>query len=377
MNTMMKSRPLFSLLALTLAVMMLTPAARAERIKDLADIEGVRDNALIGYGLVVGLNGTGDNSTNARFSVFSILSMLERLGVSLRDNKDLSLASTKPKNIAAVMVTATLPPFARPGQKLDVTVSSLGDAKSLRGGTLLVTPLLGGDGKIYAMAQGSISIGGFTAGGKASKVTKGHPTSGRIPNGANIERAAPEGLNNAQDHVTLNLRNPDFVTAKRMVDAINAHFGGPMARALNAGSIRVENPTSDAVSLIAELENIELTTDHPATVVVDERTGTIVMGSEVRIDTVAVAHGNISVSVTEAPQVSQPNAFAGGNTTTVDRTDVNVKEAKAKLVVLPRQVSLSKLVNALNAVGATPSDLIAVLQAIKAAGALHAELKVL
>jgi len=362
---------------LLLALLILPSAVSAERIKDMADIEGVRDNALIGYGLVVGLNGTGDNSTNARFSVFSILSMLERLGVSLRGNKDLSLSSTKPKNIAAVMVTATLPPFARPGQKLDVNVSSLGDAKSLRGGMLLVTPLLGGDGQIYAMAQGSISIGGFTAAGKGASLIKNHPTAGRVPNGANIEKAAPDALRNNQDHIVLNLRQADFTTAKRMADAINKHFGNGMAHALNAGSVAVENPASDAVSLIAELENIKLSTDHPAVVVMDERTGTIVMGSEVRIDTVAVAHGNISVNVTENPQVSQPNAFAGGTTTTVNRTDLQVKEDKAKLVVLPKKVSLSDLVSALNAVGATPSDLIAVLQAIKSAGALHAELRVL
>ncbi|MDQ6957868.1 MAG: flagellar basal body P-ring protein FlgI [Mariprofundaceae bacterium] len=362
---------------LFLMLFMLPAAGTAERIKDIADIEGVRDNALIGYGLVVGLNGTGDNSTNARFSVFSILSMLEKLGVSLRGNKDLSLASTKPKNIAAVMVTGTLHPFARPGQKLDVTVSSLGDAKSLRGGTLLVTPLLGGDGQIYAIAQGSISIGGFTASGKGASLVKNHPTAGRIPNGANIEKSAPDALRNDQDEITLNLRQADFTTAKRMANAINSHFGDGMAHALNAGSVTVENPASDAVSLIAELEGITLTTDHPAVVVMDERTGTIVMGSEVRIDTVAVAHGNISVSVTETPQVSQPNAFAGGTTTTVNRTDLQVKEDKAKLVVLPKKVSLSDLVAALNSVGATPSDLIAVLQAIKAAGALHAELRVL
>jgi len=365
------------ILTLFLLLFMLPATGTAERIKDIADVEGVRDNALIGYGLVVGLNGTGDNSTNARFSVFGILSMLEKLGVSLRGNKDLSLASTKPKNIAAVMVTATLHPFARPGQKLDVNVSSLGDAKSLRGGTLLVTPLLGGDGQIYAMAQGSISIGGFTASGKGASLVKNHPTAGRIPNGANIEKSAPDALRNDQNKVILNLRQADFTTAKRMADAINAHFGNGMAQALSAGSIAVENPTSNAVSLIAELEGIELTTDHPAVVVMDERTGTIVMGSEVRIDTVAVAHGNISVSVTETPQVSQPNAFAGGTTTIVERTDLQVEEQKAQLVVLPKQVSLASLVTALNAVGATPNDLIAVLQAIKAAGALHAELRIL
>lgn len=369
---------IIAILLLAQASLLAMPAtASAERIKDVADVEGVRSNALVGYGLVVGLNGTGDNSTNARFSVFSILSMLERLGVSLRGNKDLNIASTKPKNIAAVMVTAELPPFSRPGQTLDVQISSLGDATSLRGGTLLVTPLLGGDGKVYAVAQGSISIGGFTASGKGSNLVKNHPTAGRIPNGAHIEKSAPNGLKNEQERIRLTLRQADFTTAKRMADAINMALGKGMAHALDAGTVEVWNPTANAVDLISQLEPIELTTDHPAVVVMDERTGTIVMGSEVRIDTVAVAHGNISVTVTETPQVSQPNAFAGGQTTTVERTDLQVEEQKAKLVVLPKQVSLASLVTALNAVGATPSDLIAVLQAIKAAGALHAELRII
>ncbi len=361
--------------ALLLALLLMPGMVQAERIKDVADVEGIRSNALVGYGIVVGLNGTGDNSTNAPFSVYSILSILERMGISLRDK--VNFASVKPKNIAAVMVTASLPPFARPGQKLDVNVSSVGDAKSLRGGNLLVTPLLGGDGKVYAIAEGSISIGGFTAGGKGTNVVKGHPTAGRIPNGANIEKAAPDTLQNDQKSIVLNLRNADFTTARRMADAINRTLGDRAAHALNAGSIEVLNPKSDAVSLIAQLEAIDVITDHPAVVVIDEKTGTIVMGSEVRIDTVAVAHGNISVSVTESPQVSQPKPFAGGNTTTVERTDVQVDEEEAKLVVLPKKVSLSDLVQALNTVGATPNDLIAVLQAIKAAGALHAELRVL
>lgn len=362
----------FTLLALLLLLIMPITAS-AERIKDIANVEGVRGNALVGYGLVVGLNGTGDNAITSPFSVYSVLSMLEKLGVRLRDK--IVIASTLPKNIAAVMVTAELPPFARPGQKLDITISSLGDSTSLRGGTLLVTPLLGGDGQIYAVGQGSISIGGFTAGGQGASLVKNHPTAGRIPNGADIEKSAPNGLKIDQDKIILNLRVADFTTAKRMADAINAHFGDGMAQALSAGSISVENPTSNAVSLIAELEGIDVTTDHPAVVVIDERTGTIVMGSEVRIDTVAVAHGNISVAVTETPEVSQPNAFGGGTTTTVPRTNIQVTEEKAKLVVLNRKVSLSTLVNALNSVGATPNDLIAVLQAIKAAGALHAELR--
>ncbi len=348
-------------------------AAHAERIKDLTTVQGVRSNDLIGYGLVVGLNGTGDSSNSSPYTISSINAMLERFGINVRSK----IATMKPKNIAAVMITATLPPFAKPGQRLDITASSMGDAKSLRGGTLLLTPLLAGNNQIYAVAQGALSVGGFTASGKASSKTVGHPTVGRIPNGASIEKAAPTILHSGQEKIVLNLNNPDFSTIKRMRDAINTNFGKNMAKAVDAGTLEVWNPEGDAVELIARLEQIELTTDHHAIVVMDERTGTIVMGQEVRIDTVAVAHGSISVTVTESPQVSQPNAFAGGNTTTVDNTDVQIEEEQSQFVILPKQVSLSSLVAALNAVGATPSDLIAVLQAIKAAGALHAELKVI
>lgn len=348
-------------------------AAHAERIKDLTTVQGVRSNELIGYGLVVGLNGTGDSSNSSPYTISSINAMLERFGINVRSK----IATMKPKNIAAVMITATLPPFARPGQRLDITVSSMGDAKSLRGGTLLLTPLLAGNSQVYAVAQGALSVGGFTASGNASSKTVGHPTVGRIPNGASVERAAPTTMHSGQEKITLRLNNPDFSTIKRMRDAINASFGADMAKTIDAGTLEVWNPEADAIELIARLEQIEITTDHRAIVVIDERTGTIVMGQEVRIDTVAVAHGSISVTVTESPQVSQPNAFAGGETTTVDRTDVQIEEEEAQFVVLPRQVSLSSLVAALNAVGATPSDLIAVLQAIKAAGALHAELKVI
>ncbi len=361
----------FFRLSLILLALLLPIQTQAERIKDLADIEGVRGNALIGYGLVVGLNGTGDSGTSSPFTVNSITALLERLGVNVRAD----IKKMKPKNIAAVMVTSELPPFSRPGQQLDVTVSSIGDAKSLRGGTLLVTPLLGGDGQPYAVAQGGLSIGGFTASGKGGSTTKGHPTAGRIPNGARVEKAAPRGLTAEQDHISLNLRRPDFTTARNVQRAINAKMGKGMARAVDSGTIKVWNPGSNAIELIADLEQIDVTIDHQAIVIVDERTGTIVMGQEVRIDTVAVAHGNITISVSENPQVSQPSAFSGGKTSTVDRTSVDVQEEDAKLVVLPKQVSLSELVSALNAVGATPSDLIAVLQAIKAAGALHAELR--
>jgi len=362
--------PLVRLLSLVM-LCLLPWQAQGERIKDLADIEGVRGNALIGYGIVVGLNGTGDSATSSPFTVNSITAMLEKLGVNIRAD----VTKLKPKNIAAVMVTSELPAFAHPGQQLDITVSSIGDAKSLRGGTLLATPLLGGDREVYAIAQGGLSIGGFTATGKASSQTKNHPTSGRIPNGARIEKAAPKGLSAEQSKVVLSLRRPDFTTAINMQKAINRVLGKGIAKATDSGTIVVQNPTANSVELISQLEQIDLAIDHPAIVMVDERTGTIVMGQEVRIDTVAVAHGNISINVTENPEVSQPNAFAGGQTTTVDRTNVQVTEDEAKLVVLPKQVSLSKLVSALNAVGATPSDLIAVLQAIKAAGALHAELR--
>jgi len=360
----------FSLLLL-FALLLPVQQLQAERIKDLVDIEGVRGNALIGYGIVVGLNRTGDLSTSVPFTINTIVGMLERLGVQVR--ADISKMQTK--NIAAVMVTADLPAFARPGQQIDVTVSSLGDAKSLRGGTLLATPLLGGDGRPYALAQGGLSIGGFAATGKGAKTTKNHPTSGRIPNGARVEKAPPHGLQADQDHITLSLRRADFTTARNLQNAINAKLGKGMARAIDSGTVQVWNPQSNAIELIADIEQLNVPIDHKAIVIVDERTGTIVMGQEVRIDTVAVAHGNITISVSENPEVSQPNAFGSGQTTTVDRTDVGVQEDEAKLVVLPKQVSLSELVSALNAVGATPSDLMAVLQAIKAAGALHAELR--
>ena len=367
----LSNRQLPILLTLLATMFVASTQANAVRIKDLADIEGVRGNALIGYGIVVGLNGTGDSGTSSPFTINSITALLERLGVNVRAD----ITKMKPKNIAAVMVTSELPAFSRPGQQLDVTVSSIGDAKSLRGGTLLVTPLLGGDGNPYAVAQGGLSIGGFTAGGKGASKTKGHPTAGTIPNGARVERAAPYGLSPDQDRITLSLRRPDFTTAKSLQDAINQRLGEGMARAINPSTVQVWNPNSNSVELIASLEQIDVSIDHGAIVIVDERTGTIVMGQEVRIDTVAVAHGNITISVAENPEVSQPHAFASGQTTTVDRSQVDVEEDNAKLVVLPKQVSLSQLVGALNAVGATPSDLIAVLQAIKAAGALHAELR--
>lgn len=345
----------------------------AERIKDVANVEGVHANALIGYGLVVGLDQTGDTYNSSPFTINSIVAMLQRFGINVQTE----LSQMKPENVAAVMVTAELPPFARPGQQLDITVSSMGNATSLRGGTLLITPLVGGDGKVYAVAQGAVSLGGFSISGQNASQSKNHPTAGKIPNGGSVERAAPNILRDNQAQIILDLRQPDFNTAENMQDAINAQLGPGTARAVDAGTVEVKNTMGNAVELLARVEPINITTDHPAIVVIDERTGTIVMGQDVRIDTVAVAHGNISVSITNNPQVSQPGPFSSGQTTTVHTTNLQVKEQKAKLIVLHRMVSLSDLVSALNAVGATPSDLIAVLQAIKAAGALHAELKII
>ncbi len=347
--------------------------ASAERIKDLTTVEGVQGNALIGYGLVVGLNGTGDGSNSSPFTTKSITAMLERFGINIRAD----IAKMKPKNIAAVMVTAELPAFARPGQQVDVTVSSMGDSKSLRGGTLLITPLLGGDGQAYVVAQGALSVGGFALAGKSKTVTKNHPTVGKVPNGGRIERAAPQGFRPNQKEIVLRLNHPDFTTVRRLQQAINRRFGKDIAQASDAGTVEVKNIENNAVMMVADLEQIDLITDHAAMVVVDERTGTIVMGQEVKIDMVAVAHGNIHVSVGENTLVSQPKAFSDGKTTTSDKSKVAVKEDQSKLVVLPRQVSLTSLVSALNSVGASPSDMISVLQAIKAAGALHAELKVI
>jgi len=360
-------------LGLCCALLLCASFGHAERIKDLADIEGVRSNALVGYGLVVGLNGTGDKANASPFTISSITAMLERFGINVRPD----IAKLKPKNIAAVIVTAELPAFARPGQKLDITVSSMGNAKSLRGGTLLITPLLGGDGQVYAVAQGGLTVGGFAVAGDGANTVKNHPTVGTIPNGARIERAAPKGFFAGQEKVTVMLRTPDFTTVRRMKNKINQVMGKGFAKAVDAGTVEVWNIDGDAIDLIARLEQIELRTDRPAIVVVDERTGTIVMGQGVTIDTVAVSHGNISINVAESPDVSQPYAFSEGSTAITPNTNVQVEEDAAQLVVLPRQATLASLVSALNTVGASPSDLIAVLQAIKAAGALHAELRIM
>ncbi len=346
------------------------------RIKDIVQFEGVRDNLLVGYGLVVGLNGTGDTLLNAPFTEQSLLGMLERLGVSVTDQ------TMKTQNVAAVMVTATLPPFSNQGTRIDVTVSTMGDAKSLQGGTLLVTPLLGADGKVYAVAQGSISIGGFTASGSSgSSVTQNTPTAGRIAGGGIVEREIPFRLNNMKS-TQLSLRNPDFTTARRIAGAINTHMGADIAHAQNSASVKVDLPQGfkgDMTDLITDIEQLRVTPDQIARVVIDERSGVIVMGAHVHISTVALAQGNLTIRISETPQVSQPAPFSqGGTTTVVPRSSIKVeKGSKKKVALLKEGVSLQDLVTSLNALGVGPRDIITILQSIKAAGALQAQLKVM
>lgn len=359
--------------ALTLAFAPI-PAAAFSRIKDLADVEGIRDNMLIGYGLVVGLSTSGDSLKNAPFTQQALQTMLERLGVNTRGS------AINTKNVAAVMVTANLGPFSAQGTHMDVTVSAMGDAKSLQGGSLLATPLLAADGQVYALAQGPVAIGGFSAQGAASSVTRGVPTSGRISNGAIVEREIGFTLAKAQS-LRLSLRNPDLTTAQRVAQAINRYLGVPAASATNPATIQLLKPASytDIVSLLTDIEQLKVEPDLPAKVVIDEQSGVIVMGSDVRISTVAIAQGNLTIRITETPQVSQPQPFSmGGTTQVVPRTNIDVDEEMGKrLVVLNAGISLQELVNGLNALGIGPRDMISIMQAIKAAGALQAEIQVI
>jgi flagellar P-ring protein precursor FlgI len=363
-----------ALLALVAALLPL--AVQAERIKDIADVVGVRDNQLMGYGLVVGLDGTGDSpQTSSPFTLQGMVSMLERMGINLRNR----VGDMRPDNVAAVMVTATLPPYASQGQKLDVSVSSLGDADSLRGGTLLMTPLKGPDDRVYAVAQGALSLGGFGAEGQGAQVQVNHLTAGRIPNGALVERAPPEGLK-GKSTIRLALRETDFTTAARVARSVDQELGGDYAKAANPGTVRVQVPQTyrdQVVPLVARLEGLQVRTDRKARVVMDERTGTVIIGKNVRVHPVAVSHGNLSITITEKPQVSQPASFGQGVTTVVPRTEIEAGQEKAELVMLDPGVELSSLVGALNSIGASPNDLIAILRAIKEAGALSAELKVM
>ncbi|MDP6352783.1 MAG: flagellar basal body P-ring protein FlgI [Alphaproteobacteria bacterium] len=366
-------------LGLWLAVWTLAAATAgaAVRIKDIADFEGIRDNMLVGYGLVVGLNGTGDTLINAPFTRQSLEAMLERLGVNTRGTLPLV------ENVAAVMVTATLPPFARQGTRIDVSVSSLGDAESLLGGTLLVTPLVGADGEVYVVSQGQVSVAGFTAQGAAgSSITKGVPTAGRVSNGGIIEREIGYELVD-MDRVSVSLRNPDLTTAIRVSQAINAMLNEPASRATDPATIVVAIPEQyrdNIVGLLTDIEQLRVQPDQIARVVIDEVSGTIVIGENVRISTVAIAQGNLTIRITETPQVSQPGAFApdSATTETVQRSAIEIDEqTDRKLFVLPEGVSLQELVDGLNALGVGPRDIISILQTIKAAGALQAELEVL
>ncbi len=358
------------------------PLAAQSRIKDIVDIEGVRDNQLVGYGLVVGLNGTGDDLEKAVFTRESLIGMLQRLGVNARD-EDLET-----DNVAAVMVTANFPAFGRHGTRIDVTISALGDSESLLGGNLLVTPLLGADGEVYAVAQGPVAVGGFSAGGEAETVTRGVPTTGRIPNGAIIEREVPFALNELQ-RVKLSLRNPDLSTAGRIAAAINGFLR--KERKVEQASAEVTDPGTvtlaipepyrgRAVALLSDIEQLPVKADQVAKVVIDERSGVIVMGQNVRISTVAIAQGNLTIRITETPQVSQPAPFSNtGETEVVPRTQIQVDDQSENrlAVVEGNGVSLQQLVDGLNALGIGPRDMISILQTIKAAGALQAEIEVM
>ena len=361
-----------------LAMALLCPAlAEAQvRIKDIADVEGVRDNQLVGYGLVVGLNGTGDRLDSAVFTRQSLIGMLERLGVNTRDQE----AKLQTKNVAAVMVTASLPAFARSGSRIDVSVSALGDAKDLTGGTLLVTPLLGADGEVYAVAQGTLATGAISAKGQGASVTRNIPTAAKIANGATVEREVPFAFGQSRPGVPpglrLGLRNPDLTTARRMADVINASVGGG-ARATDPRTVTVNLSGRDPLDLLARIEDLRVTPDSPAVVVIDEASGTIVMGSNVRISTVAIAQGNLTIRVTETPEVSQPGPLANGQTVVTPRTNLQVDtQSDRRLGILQGGVTLRDLVGSLNSLGVGPRDMISILQSIKAAGALQADLVV-
>jgi len=352
-----------------------TPADAASRLKDIVEFEGVRDNMLVGYGLVVGLNNTGDTLKTGHFTKQSLQSMLNRMGVKPTDD------GLDSKNVAAVMVTAALPAFARQGGRIDVTVSALGDSSSLLGGTLLVTPLLGADGEVYAVAQGQLAVGGFQAAGNAETVTKGVPTSGRIANGAIVEREVNFTIGNL-NNVKLTLRNPDFTTARRIAQAVNAFLGTNAARPSDPTTVRIQVPNGydgNVVGLLTDIEQLRVKPDQTAKVIIDEQSGVIVMGENVRISSVAIAQGSLTIRVTEAKQVSQPGPFAEvGTTATTDRTNVEVDEGEERrLTVLKPGVTLQELVNGLNALGIGPRDMITILQAVKASGALQADIEVM
>jgi flagellar P-ring protein precursor FlgI len=361
-------------LALSLLAVAL-PEARAERVKDIASVQGVRTNQLVGYGLVVGLDGTGDQTSQAPFTIQSIKNMLAKFGVTIP-----ATANPQLKNVAAVTVSADLPPFSKAGQTIDITVSSIGNAGSLRGGTLLITPLRGIDGQVYAVAQGSMVVSGFGANGKdGSRISLNVPSSGRIPNGATVEKEVPTNFAGGQ-HVVLNLNTPDFTTAARLANGVNKLLGDGTAEALDAVSVRVVAPVdpNQRIAYLSTLEGIDIEPgDAPARVIVNSRTGTVVIGSHVRVTPAAVAHGSLSVTITERLDVSQPNAFGQGETIVTPRSGIEISQDSGRMFVFNAGINLDEIVRAVNQVGAAPGDIVAILEALKEAGALHAELIVI
>ena len=366
------TRPALLLVVLAVLLSLVLPArtVQSARIKDLAQVSGMRNNQLVGYGLVVGLSGTGDKR-GSDFTVQSIFNMLDKMGVSV------DKTTLKPKNVAAVMVTAQMSVSAKPGGRLDVTVSSLGDASSLLGGVLLITPLKGVDGNIYAIAQGSLLVGGVSAGGAGASVSKNITTVGLIPGGANVERAVAFSFNDQAD-LTLMLRSPDFSTATRMAKRVNESTGSAMATAVDAGTVRLAVPAThqgNLAQLVASIENIDVTPDSRARVVVDEKTGTVVLGQNVQISPVAVTQGNLQIQVQESADVSQPLPFSGGQTVVTPQTNVGINEENRKLKMI-EGATLQELVEGLNALGATPRDLISILRTLQTSGALAADVEV-
>jgi flagellar P-ring protein precursor FlgI len=362
-----------SLALAMLACILAGPVQAATRIKDIISVQGVRANQLVGYGLVIGLNGTGDSLRNSPFTEQSLQSMLDRMGINVRN------AKARTRNVAAVIVTADLPPFVGKGARIDVTVSSLGDATSLTGGSLVLTPLIGADNQIYAVGQGPLAVAGFATGGKAETITQGVPTTGRIPNGALVEREAPGKLSD-EKILVIELRNPDFNTAVNVADAINAHtmqrYGVKAARENDLRTVSINRPFFiNAARFLADIGELRVVTDAPARVVIDERTGTIVIGKDVQVSTVAVAHGNLTVRVSESAKVSQPLPFSRGETVVTPETTVVAEQEGGHLAIV-RGTSLQTLVAGLNRIGLKPNGIIAILQAIKSAGALQADLVV-
>jgi len=364
------------LIAIFISTVLWTPLSNAARIKDLVNVDGVRGNKLIGFGLVIGLANTGDQATNVFFSIQTMVNMLQKLGVTVPQDRVNQLQF---KNVATVMVTSELPAFARQGDRIDVVVSSLGDSRSLQGGTLLMTPVKGTDSITYAVAQGPVSIGGFSVQGASQGIQKNHPNVGRIVGGATVEKELPDFFNSKKE-ISLSLKTTDFTTGSRIAKAINFKMKDVFAEPIDGRTIRVKVPKfyiNNVSGFITKIETLEVEPDTIAKVIIDERTGTVVMGEKVRISTVAVAHGNLFVQITETPVVSQPAPLSLGQTVVVPRTDITVEESEERLLIVPKGVGIGEVVNALNAIGVTPRDLISILQAIKASGSLHAVLEII